>query len=153
MNDIHLAAVQLSNDLADATDQELSKKVLSAMKWEIFEYPELIPDQTPDGDMTTSEVSFFGIKDPDGKIFYKGSPFEEDIYKSVNVANYHFTGILLKYLADNDYRVDISVVDKRASVEVMHKGDTGAHTKITTGVAQLPRVLCEAFLLNKGKNK
>jgi hypothetical protein len=153
MNDIHLAAVQLSNEIADLTDQELSKKVLAAMSWEVFEYPEPIPDQTPDGDMITSEVSFFGIKDPSGKTFYKGSPFEEDIYKSVNVGNYHFMGILLKYLADNDYRVDIVISDGKASVEVIHKGDTGAHTKITTGVVQLPRVLCEAFLLNKGKNK
>lgn len=135
-------------ELMRSSDQELSKKILAAMDWEIFEYPEMIPDQDENGDSIESSVSFFGVKTHEGNVFYKGSPFEEDIYKHVHVANFHFMGVLLNYLNANNYAVDIRVYGDSASVEIAHDGKLEMATKTITKLSSLPRNLCEVFLLN-----
>lgn len=138
-------------ELMNSSDQELSKKVLLAMNWEVFEYPEMIPDQNEDGDAIDSSVPFFGIKNHEGTVFYKGSPFEEDIYKHVNVTNYHFVGILLNYLNKNNYTVEIRVAGDSASVELVYDNHHDEFTKTVAKIEDLPRTLCEVFLINRRK--
>lgn len=147
-----LEDVQLSFMLSNYSSLEITKMIVSEIGWEIFEYPELIPDQNSNGEPTLSEVPFYGIKNNEGKVIFKGTPFKDDLFKSIDFTNYHFMGVLLRYLSSNNYTVKIKVDSDSASVDLYNKDQEDSYTRVSSQANLLPRTLCEAFLLNKKKD-
>lgn len=132
----------VKNDNFDLTD-----KIIKALGWSIFEYPEEIPDQDENGFPTTSEISFYGIKKEDGTVYYKGSPFKDELYKALNINSMHFLGIILTYLAKNKYVITMAIMPSSVSVSLGRIDSNPLEIIRKEGsLSDLPRLVTEVFI-------
>ena len=142
---------ELREQLAESSDEEITKLVLEVLGWEIYEYPDSVPEQDQHGNNIESEVSLYGLKNGEGKIYTRGFAFKEDVYKSVNAVTYLFMGYIMKYLFDNDYTFEGHMLGNTVFVYIrkFHDRNKVVNLQIeecNDGIG-LTRALCEALII------